>query len=150
MIRRPPRSTLFPYTTLFRSVLRDPEDLMRMSATVVIAIVEAERRSPARTNHEVTDYDHILTVRVDRVLTGTPPARLELETFGWQKAAGQPERPVTPGGHIRLPARNGCCWRCPNAGDHERAGDVRHPQRPRGRDRAGAAPSPGGWRALWG
>src|SRR5258705_3817609 len=25
MIRRPPRSTLFPYTTLFRSVLRDFE-----------------------------------------------------------------------------------------------------------------------------
>src|SRR2546430_10621549 len=24
MIRRPPRSTLFPYTTLFRSLLRDP------------------------------------------------------------------------------------------------------------------------------
>src|SRR5688572_32252543 len=26
IIRRPPRSTLFPYTTLFRSRLRDPED----------------------------------------------------------------------------------------------------------------------------
>src|SRR3712207_8505036 len=26
MIRRPPRSTLFPYTTLFRSDLRDPAD----------------------------------------------------------------------------------------------------------------------------
>src|SRR3712207_8492542 len=24
MIRRPPRSTLFPYTTLFRSLVRDP------------------------------------------------------------------------------------------------------------------------------
>src|SRR2546427_6591877 len=26
MIRRPPRSTLFPYTTLFRSLLSHPED----------------------------------------------------------------------------------------------------------------------------
>src|SRR2546427_8056259 len=26
MIRRPPRSTLFPYTTLFRSTPRDPAD----------------------------------------------------------------------------------------------------------------------------
>src|SRR3712207_8284771 len=26
MIRRPPRSTLFPYTTLFRSVVADPAD----------------------------------------------------------------------------------------------------------------------------
>src|SRR3712207_8050190 len=31
MIRRPPRSTLFPYTTLFRSVLLDPPgDLGRL------------------------------------------------------------------------------------------------------------------------
>src|SRR5256885_7295055 len=28
MIRRPPRSTLFPYTTLFRSYLRTKEDRM--------------------------------------------------------------------------------------------------------------------------
>src|SRR5256712_7441470 len=27
MIRRPPRSTLFPYTTLFRSIDRAPDDL---------------------------------------------------------------------------------------------------------------------------
>src|SRR2546430_10440411 len=31
MIRRPPRSTLFPYTTLFRSIqLRDPETSPKM------------------------------------------------------------------------------------------------------------------------
>src|SRR5258707_7779134 len=29
MIRRPPRSTLFPYTTLFRSVRQRLEDLLR-------------------------------------------------------------------------------------------------------------------------
>src|SRR2546429_3262177 len=29
MIRRPPRSTLFPYTTLFRSVIADPTPLTR-------------------------------------------------------------------------------------------------------------------------
>src|SRR3712207_8336559 len=28
MIRRPPRSTLFPYTTLFRSLLNDTEKLL--------------------------------------------------------------------------------------------------------------------------
>src|SRR2546422_5999255 len=32
MIRRPPRSTLFPYTTLFRSVVRD--DAVRATAMV--------------------------------------------------------------------------------------------------------------------
>src|SRR5256885_8516997 len=37
MIRRPPRSTLFPYTTLFRSRsagrLRRPDDLLRLRRT---------------------------------------------------------------------------------------------------------------------
>src|SRR2546430_13833097 len=34
MIRRPPRSTLFPYTTLFRSILEGPhgEDAVRRAA----------------------------------------------------------------------------------------------------------------------
>src|SRR3712207_8846841 len=32
MIRRPPRSTLFPYTTLFRSGGREPVALLRESA----------------------------------------------------------------------------------------------------------------------
>src|SRR2546430_2968508 len=31
MIRRPPRSTLFPYTTLFRSVIAARRDLVRFS-----------------------------------------------------------------------------------------------------------------------
>src|SRR5690242_20982913 len=32
MLRRTPRSTLFPYTTLFRSVVRDDVDVTRASA----------------------------------------------------------------------------------------------------------------------
>src|SRR5689334_25284660 len=32
MLRRPPRSTLFPYTTLFRSVLVDLDDVERRAA----------------------------------------------------------------------------------------------------------------------
>src|SRR3712207_7960572 len=35
MIRRPPRSTLFPYTTLFRSVTEDTEGLPRSSYHLV-------------------------------------------------------------------------------------------------------------------
>src|SRR2546429_4331114 len=34
MIRRPPRSTLFPYTTLFRSLLGDAADGMRFASTL--------------------------------------------------------------------------------------------------------------------
>src|SRR2546426_3970724 len=34
MIRRPPRSTLFPYTTLFRSLVEDGRDVVRMDVPV--------------------------------------------------------------------------------------------------------------------
>src|SRR2546426_8408531 len=37
MIRRPPRSTLFPYTTLFRSDVADPLGLTRQADEVVLA-----------------------------------------------------------------------------------------------------------------
>src|SRR6266478_1180799 len=35
MIRRPPRSTLFPYTTLFRSLLAKPQTYMNLSGISV-------------------------------------------------------------------------------------------------------------------
>src|SRR2546426_1267837 len=49
MIRRPPRSTLFPYTTLFRSLLRRLHELVeggrvaRHPSERVAAALEAER-----------------------------------------------------------------------------------------------------------
>src|SRR2546430_7954025 len=54
MIRRPPRSTLFPYTTLFRSVVErcehDPADALTEKAFhdlhLLLAIVLAERSLP--------------------------------------------------------------------------------------------------------
>src|SRR3712207_8875389 len=42
MIRRPPRSTLFPYTTLFRSAGRD-----RDSVTQIVGLVGRERAGGA-------------------------------------------------------------------------------------------------------
>src|SRR5260370_14751601 len=36
MIRRPPRSTLFPYTTLFRSIMPSLVDDTRDTATIVV------------------------------------------------------------------------------------------------------------------
>src|SRR5260370_11733098 len=36
MIRRPPRSTLFPYTTLFRSLVRSPFSLISRPARVLL------------------------------------------------------------------------------------------------------------------
>src|SRR2546427_2150052 len=54
MIRRPPRSTLFPYTTLFRSQLRkaqghDPQALAHMAEQARCA--QRGAPSPAQTAH---------------------------------------------------------------------------------------------------
>src|SRR5260370_20314968 len=42
MIRRPPRSALFPYTALFRSVVRE-RDRDRVGALVGVGVVTADR-----------------------------------------------------------------------------------------------------------
>src|SRR2546430_12488522 len=50
MIRRPPRSTLFPYTTLFRSRLRadaGPSFAQAISVPGLSLIAEHKRRSPS-------------------------------------------------------------------------------------------------------
>src|SRR2546427_926445 len=70
MIRRPPRSTLFPYTTLFRSPLAYPAPMLlsRISGRVVIeAVIDTTGRvedgtvrvlvsSDARFNEAAKDY----------------------------------------------------------------------------------------------
>src|SRR2546430_12451320 len=43
MIRRPPRSTLFPYTTLFRSMMRSPADGLVQTSGEEIAPAAAPR-----------------------------------------------------------------------------------------------------------
>src|SRR2546427_11815310 len=49
MIRRPPRSTLFPYTTLFRSILRDVEELTNEEVAALldesVSSVKSDRKS---------------------------------------------------------------------------------------------------------
>src|SRR5256885_3265445 len=58
MIRRPPRSTLFPYTTLFRSPLRRPPPLRRSTSTCPRPLVQPQDRKSTRLNssHLVISY----------------------------------------------------------------------------------------------
>src|SRR2546430_6737403 len=49
MIRRPPRSTLFPYTTLFRSAGADPTEAAPPGTTGA----EHQRRRPRRGAHDI-------------------------------------------------------------------------------------------------
>src|SRR5258707_6909273 len=51
MIRRPPRSTLFPYTTLFRS----PQLRSRPRSRATISLVPTESVDAARTSRSSTD-----------------------------------------------------------------------------------------------
>src|SRR2546422_1161496 len=54
MIRRPPRSTLFPYTTLFRSVLGVSEDIVLTGDDVLEVQGTAEKPRTSRTDRKST------------------------------------------------------------------------------------------------
>src|SRR2546430_17447597 len=71
MIRRPPRSTLFPYTTLFRSRRGQPQRLEH--AGVAQARGELSHALAARDKH---------LQRLELVRHGVPVPRFELHTLG--------------------------------------------------------------------
>src|SRR5215216_2669159 len=63
MIRRPPRSTLFPYTTLFRSAARileidaAAERVAGQGAVVALVVVAADRKSTRlNSSHQIISY----------------------------------------------------------------------------------------------
>src|SRR5574339_943556 len=58
MIRRPPRSTLFPYTTLFRSITSEPARILGAASGRIEAGAPAEDRKSTRLNssHQATSY----------------------------------------------------------------------------------------------
>src|SRR3712207_8108718 len=71
MIRRPPRSTLFPYTTLFRSMLTNPNgtlgrvltdhqlyDQLNKLTTDLNAILADVRRDPQRYTRGLRSEEH--------------------------------------------------------------------------------------------
>src|SRR5438034_8183594 len=69
MLRRPPRSTLFPYTTLFRSRSVDHTELSEESGPA--QIFERLRGGKQRANlgRIAVRHDHLLGIREDRKST---------------------------------------------------------------------------------
>src|SRR5258708_4566015 len=57
MIRRPPRSTLFPYTTLFRSLEHELRRLVRAEAHLLLDLADAEPRRPLLDHERGEDGD---------------------------------------------------------------------------------------------
>src|SRR2546427_5262145 len=63
MIRRPPRSTLFPYTTLFRSVL---DAVGNLEVAVLVHRADIARAPPAALQEAIARIGHV-------VVTGRDP-----------------------------------------------------------------------------
>src|SRR3712207_8426852 len=94
MIRRPPRSTLFPYTTLFRSCGCAPARAGRSSPAVVARVARSSppevlpaqarlRRRPeftavVRSGRRVGRPTMVLHYLADRALAGPPGAQGEI------------------------------------------------------------------------
>src|SRR3712207_7545817 len=68
MIRRPPRSTLFPYTTLFRSLIIGPWLRFR---TIRLVLADGSPRAEfePRLSVAVRPYDHLNTLIGDEEVT---------------------------------------------------------------------------------
>src|SRR3712207_8259211 len=72
MIRRPPRSTLFPYTTLFRSRCEGGVVLERVDADpVLVALLEGREAGRAHQTR-LLQLRHLLDVDVAPVAPGAP------------------------------------------------------------------------------
>src|SRR3712207_8130177 len=78
MIRRPPRSTLFPYTTLFRSGVRAPGEQRRVALQLVLRggsrahppdSFDAGRRGPGGVVYGTPPMDLVLDLLQDRKST---------------------------------------------------------------------------------
>src|SRR2546426_10414539 len=102
MIRRPPRSTLFPYTTLFRSLFAGGAALGPGIYGIKILVVLLD----------------LLVIAVLRALLrerGRPGLRVLI--YAWNPLAG----PETPwGGHIKPPRTP--CWSLAAAGFYRKRG----------------------------
>src|SRR3712207_6939661 len=83
MIRRPPRSTLFPYTTLFRSTEPDDVDVMPgdpAQRLVDGAILVIPKHSPGEPNHDRDNHHREHQERHREPLAGEVAGRSEEHT----------------------------------------------------------------------
>src|SRR2546430_15522758 len=105
MIRRPPRSTLFPYTTLFRSVTVTGIRFEAPAVVLTVGTFLAGRMHVGLVNYpggrardapsnRLAARLRELALRVGRLKTGTPP-RVAAPTLPWSAIAPQ-RRDVPP------------------------------------------------------
>ena len=66
MIRRPPRSTLFPYTTLFRSLMSKDKEIKSIKL-VWHFLQHGIKVESVRTNEQLRDLSNSIKKQIDRV-----------------------------------------------------------------------------------
>src|SRR5438093_3140572 len=89
MVRRPPRSTLFPYTTLFRSSPRDLVDRTADTVALAVGAFELRARLFECRSEEHTSELQSLTNLVCRLLLEKKKARyFESPAARWKKGIG--------------------------------------------------------------
>src|SRR5260370_27022882 len=107
MIRRPPRSTLFPYTTLFRSVCAPPGESRTSAHT---AAPSGSSRCRMRTTKAATRTQRTVSRTVDmELVVGVRDPQLRRSVFPWnptgldsaakpgsRRRKGPMETPLTP------------------------------------------------------
>src|SRR3712207_5858190 len=80
MIRRPPRSTLFPYTTLFRSQQAGLAEALRQVA--IRPLLHLEERRVARAVHRLQTEVAVLGLRREHVVAVLEPVAAGLPQLG--------------------------------------------------------------------
>src|SRR2546430_17040287 len=117
MIRRPPRSTLFPYTTLFRSLAESYVTRARQlapderEARDLLSLVRAARRPAIATaSNYAHDSDDNAFVAQDGSITGSLGRDLRgTLQAGWRRATdlARTGRSYGAGGYVVAPLRRG-------------------------------------------
>src|SRR5256886_6833157 len=108
MIRRPPRSTLFPYTTLFRSAGAALPDVRRRARTLLGALLQL--RAAARVaGHDEADGSRVLLLRLGGVgqLLVLPLVRARHHRPGLEPGAAQGTQGVQLPSTVPLGLRRG-------------------------------------------
>src|SRR3989475_900815 len=129
MIRRPPRSTLFPYTTLFRSRRLDGLKCFHLEPAQLETLPQQPHQHPLR----------VLLEGLAQLLVGEELADQDLHALLRHRSAGltAPARPCCP--------RRGTCPRSPRRASLAPARTAPRPPKPPRRP-GHATPRPWAWR----
>src|SRR3970040_2252248 len=109
MIRRPPRSTLFPYTTLFRSIERFviAASLHGVAPALAIAATHRSEEHTSELQSPMYLVCRLLLEKKKTITKRTPPWRPLAEAH----ATPAQRRAPLPGGASQQTARRGRSWR---------------------------------------